>query len=218
MISGKNLDSLCDSQRVKNWLLESRSKTASINRDGQLLVFPAPVIVESRIPTPNGFPMATEIERKFLVNTEALRQAIDTQAVVGERICQGYLTRDPERAVRIRVKGESGFITIKGASSADGTSRFEWEQEIPVRDAEQLIQLCLPTPIIKTRYEIQHEGHRWEVDIFAGENQGLILAEIELESADQTFALPAWVADEVTGIDRYYNAQLSCKPFRDWNS
>jgi CYTH domain-containing protein len=161
--------------------------------------------------------MTTEIERKFLVDTEVLRHVVDTQAVIGEKICQGYLTRDPDRAVRIRIKGEFGYLTIKGASSSDGTSRFEWDHEIPLHDAEDLIQLCLPAAILKTRYEIQHDGHRWEVDVFEGENQGLTLAEIELQTAEEAFSLPAWVTEEVTGIDRYYNAQLSLTPFRDWS-
>jgi len=153
----------------------------------------------------------TEIERKFLLkNTDFLEN------LNGTRITQGYLTTDKERTVRVRIKGEKGFITIKGKSNDSGLSRYEWEKEIDLEEAQQLLLLCLPGVIDKTRYEIPIENHTWEIDIFHGENNGLTLAEIELQSETEPFSKPEWIDKEVTGDVRYYNSYISEKPFFKW--
>ncbi|MBP5668557.1 MAG: CYTH domain-containing protein [Salinivirgaceae bacterium] len=153
----------------------------------------------------------TEIERKFLVAGE-FRQF----ATAEYRICQGYLSSDPQRTVRVRIKGDKGYLTIKGASTADGLSRFEWEKEIAVSEAEMLLKLCLPGAIEKTRYIVPFGGLTFEVDEFFGENAGLVMAEVELESATQQVSLPEWLGQEVTGDKRYYNSYLSQRPFSKW--
>ncbi|MBQ0116498.1 MAG: CYTH domain-containing protein [Flavobacterium sp.] len=148
-----------------------------------------------------------EIERKFLVdNTKFVELAHKNT-----RIVQGYLNSDPLRTVRVRIKGSKGFLTIKGKSSENGLSRFEWEKEITVEEAEQLMPLCELGLIEKTRYEVNFEGQNFEIDIFEGQHKGLILAEIELESEDQKVTLPTWLGKEVTGDLRYYNSYLSKK-------
>lgn len=152
--------------------------------------------------------MAIEIERKFLVVNDAWRSA---PAVY---FCQGYLNRSKERTVRIRVAGEQGLLTIKGVSS--GASRAEFEYEIPLADAKQMLSLCDGPLIEKYRRKISHEGMLWEVDEFLGENLGLVVAEIELESESQTFAKPSWIGEEVTQDARYYNSNLSINPFSRW--
>jgi len=153
--------------------------------------------------------MAIEIERKFLAQGDAWRGA---PAVY---FCQGYLNRSKERTVRIRVAGEQGFLTIKGATS--GASRVEFEYDIPIADAKQMLALCDGPLIEKYRRKISYEGMVWEVDEFLGDNQGLVVAEIELESESQTFAKPDWVGDEVTQDARYYNSNLSLQPFNTWS-
>ncbi|MCF7848079.1 MAG: CYTH domain-containing protein [Kiritimatiellales bacterium] len=153
--------------------------------------------------------MGIEIERKFLVQNDSWKQ----QAPAGLVCRQGYLVSDHDKTVRIRVIGDKAFLTIKGATY--GLSRSEFEYEIPVFDAEDMLQLC-GNPVEKTRYRIEHEGMTWELDVFSGENEGLVMAEIELESEDQRFDLPEWVGDEVTGDIRYYNAFLSKHPFKAW--
>lgn len=153
----------------------------------------------------------TEIERKFLLkNTDFLKD------LNGTRITQGYLTTDKERTVRVRIKEEKAFLTIKGKSNASGLSRYEWEKEITTQEAEELLQLCLPGVIDKTRYEIPIETHTWEIDIFHGENNGLTLAEIELQSETEPFSKPEWIDKEVTGDKCYYNSYISEKPFCEW--
>lgn len=152
-----------------------------------------------------------EIERKFLVKSDFKRMAYKQT-----KIAQGYLSRVPERTVRIRLKGERGFITIKGEANASGTSRFEWEKEIPFKEAKELIKLCEPAIIEKTRYLVRYEDHVFEVDEFYGENEGLLLAEIELTSEDESFKRPTWLGEEVTGNVQYYNSMLSEKPFSQW--
>lgn len=154
----------------------------------------------------------TEIERKFLVTSEAFKKESTTQY----RIVQAFLNTHPERTVRIRIKGQQAFITVKGIGNATGTSRFEWEKPISVEDAEALLPLCEPGMIEKTRYEIKSGKHIIEVDEFFGQNQGLILAEIELEEENQPFLKPNWLGKEVTGENRYYNSQLSKNPFILW--
>lgn len=153
--------------------------------------------------------MSKEIERKFLV-----RGDFKSQAFRSERITQGYLSSVPERTVRVRIKGNEGFITIKGQSNASGLTRYEWEKEIPVDEARELLQLSEPGMIDKTRYLVQVGKHVFEVDEFYGENEGLILAEIELQSEDEPFEKPEWLGKEVTGDPRYYNAMLSKKPYK----
>ncbi len=154
-----------------------------------------------------------EIERKFLVTSDAFIAA----AFSKHGIAQGYLNSNPERTVRVRIKGESGFLTIKGKSSASGMTRFEWETEISLIEAKPLLALCEEGVIHKIRYEIKVGKHIFEVDVFSGENQGLILAEIELSSEAESFTKPDWLGEEVTNDIRYYNAYLSLKPFRSWS-
>lgn len=153
-----------------------------------------------------------EIERKFLVTSDAFL----TQASGKSQIAQGYLNSHPERTVRVRIKGESGFLTIKGKSDATGTTRFEWETEISLMEAKPLLTLCEKGVIQKTRYEVQLGKHVFEVDVFSGENEGLIIAEIELSAADEVFEKPDWLGNEVTHDIRYYNAYLSQNPYKAW--
>jgi len=155
--------------------------------------------------------MHIEIERKFLVCGEAWRPA---QA--GIRYRQGYLCTDPQRTVRVRIGGGKAILAVKGAST--GLARPEFEFPIPVADAEELLaRCCLQPPVEKDRYRIPHAGMTWEVDEFLGANRGLILAEIELERADQPVLLPSWVGAEVTADSRYYNAYLARHPYVGWS-
>ncbi|NER17237.1 CYTH domain-containing protein [Spongiivirga citrea] len=156
--------------------------------------------------------MSLEIERKFLVNSEAFIKEASSKV----RIVQGFLTKDPNRVVRIRIKGDEGFITIKGISNENGTTRFEWEKKIPINDAESLLKLCLPGIIDKTRYEIPIWKHLYEVDVFEGDNEGLVIAEVELENENDSFQKPKWLGKEVTGDSKYYNSQLSEHPYKNW--
>ena len=153
-----------------------------------------------------------EIERKFLVKSSAFMK----EAVKHNRIVQGYLSSNPERTVRVRIKGENGYLTIKGQSSTSGMSRMEWEKEIPIEEAEQLLTLCEKEIIDKTRYEVIVGVHVFEVDVFAGENKGLVMAEIELSSEEEAFESPDWLGEEVTQDSRYYNSYLSKNPFVNW--
>lgn len=155
-----------------------------------------------------------EIERKFLVTTNDYRDTAHRKS----RIRQGFLSTDKERTVRIRIKDDLGYITVKGPSSQDGLSRFEWEKEISKPEAEQLLELCQPTLIDKFRYEVTINHHTFEVDEFLGANKGLIVAEVELETINETFPVPQWLGQEVTGNKKYYNSQLSLKPFNTWTS
>jgi CYTH domain-containing protein len=153
-----------------------------------------------------------EIERKFLV----LSNDFVNEAFSQKRIVQAYLSSNPDRTVRVRIKGDKGFITIKGKSNANGTTRLEWEREISVMDAEILLSICESGTIDKIRHEIKVGKHVYEVDIFSGENEGLVMAEIELESEEESFEKPSWLGEEVTNDERYYNAYLSKKPFVNW--
>jgi len=146
-----------------------------------------------------------EIERKFLV----IQETFKNQAIKSTLIIQGYLNSHPERSVRIRVKGNKGFLTIKGKSNLSGTSRFEWEKEIPLTEAEKLLTLCEEGIIKKNRYEIPSGRHIIEVDEFLGKHKGLLLAEIELNHEKEDFTKPNWLGKEVTGNPKYYNSQLS---------
>lgn len=152
--------------------------------------------------------MAIEIERKFLVTGSAWRQPDPLHLV------QGYLSRDPQRTVRIRVAGNLAFLTVKGINS--GASRAEFEYPIPLADAQQLLGLCDGPVIEKWRHIVQVDGSRWEVDEFLGDNAGLVVAEIELTHPQQPFQRPDWLGREVTDDARYYNANLSVRPFGTW--
>jgi len=154
--------------------------------------------------------MPKEIERKFLVKGDGWRGK-----AVGKRYRQGYLSLVKERTVRVRTVDDKGFITVKGLSV--GASRSEYEYEIPVTDANEMLDRLCERPLIeKTRYRISGAGVVWEVDEFAGENRGLIVAEVELEREDQTFTLPEWAGREVTDDPRYYNANLVAHPYSRW--
>lgn len=153
-----------------------------------------------------------EIERKFLVNSNAFKK----EAFKSTRIIQGFLNTDKERTVRVRLKGDKGFITIKGKSNSSGLSRFEWEKEISKTDVESLLKLCEKGIIDKIRYEVKVGKHIFEVDEFFGDNRGLIVAEVELNSENETFDKPNWLGEEVTGQIKYYNSQLSKLPFNMW--
>ena len=153
-----------------------------------------------------------EIERKFLVTSNEYLKSFTKQ----NRIVQGYLSSDPKRTVRIRLKGQNGYLTIKGESNESGLTRFEWEKEISYNDAENLLSLCEKGVIDKIRYEVIIGVHVYEVDVFAKENEGLVIAEIELSSEEETFEKPSWLGKEVTGDERYYNSYLSKTPFKNW--
>lgn len=154
-----------------------------------------------------------EIERKFLVTSQAFKEAARSSI----RIVQGFLNTHPDRTVRVRIKGDKGFLTVKGKSNEEGTSRFEWEREIAVDEAEALLPLCEEGVIDKTRFEVKSGNHIFEVDVFAGANQGLIVAEVELQSEKEAFHSPSWLGAEVTGKIKYYNSQLSKQPYNTWN-
>lgn len=153
-----------------------------------------------------------EIERKFLVQNDSFKK--ESRSAIP--IKQGYLSTDPNRTVRIRIKEDKGYLTIKGKSNATGTSRLEWEKEIPVAEAELLMPLCEKGVIQKTRYEVISGNHSIEVDVFEGANAGLLLAEIELKDEAEVIQKPSWLGDEVTHDHRYYNAYLSQNPFTSW--
>lgn len=156
--------------------------------------------------------MPIEIERKFLIKNNSY-QAESFKVLT---IKQGFLNSDKNRVVRIRVSDDIGFITIKGVSSKDGTSRFEWEKEISLSDANSLLSLCEETIIEKKRHLIKSKKNIFEVDEFLGENNGLVIAEVELNSVDEKFVKPDWLGEEVTGISKYYNSELSKIPFKKW--
>ena len=153
-----------------------------------------------------------EIERKFLVKSEEFK----TISFAKNEISQGYLNSNPERTVRVRIKGNQGYLTIKGKGNETGMSRLEWEKEIPIDEAKMLLNLCESGVISKVRYEVKFGNHVYEVDEFFGENEGLILAEIELQSEEEVFEKPNWLGEEVTNNEKYYNSYLSKKPFINW--
>ena len=155
-----------------------------------------------------------EIERKFLVKSDAYKQ----EAIATTKIAQGFLNTHPERTVRIRIKGDQGYLTVKGKGNATGTTRFEWEKEISTAEAVALMKLCEPIILEKTRFEVPFGAHVFEVDEFFGENEGLVVAEVELKHENETFEKPEWLGDEVTGDNKYYNSQLSIKPFNQWKN
>jgi adenylate cyclase len=156
--------------------------------------------------------MAKEIERKFLVRGEPWRSAAS-----GTTYRQGYLSSQPERSVRVRSDGKKAKLTIKGLTR--GATRDEFEYDIPLADAELLLdQLCERPVVEKTRYLVPFGGRTWEIDVFQGENQGLVVAEVELDSEDQSLTLPPWAAREVTDDPRYFNANLVKNPFKNWRA
>lgn len=159
--------------------------------------------------------MATEIERKFKVAGDFLPYVSRSY-----RICQGYLSSVPERTVRIRIKGDRGFITVKGLTSESGMSRYEWEKEIPVEDAIDMLRLCEQGVIDKTRHIVEvtdgNVTNVFEIDEFHADNEGLVIAEIELSSEDEEFLRPQWLGEEVTSDSRYYNSYLSAHPYKFW--
>ncbi len=155
--------------------------------------------------------MPQEIERKFLVTGE-----YKSQAYAQSHIVQGYISSARGRTVRVRIRDDKGYLTIKGASNESGTSRYEWEKEIPLNEAEELMRICEPGIIDKTRYLVRSGKHIFEVDEFYGENDGLVVAEVELVSEDELFEKPAFIGREVTGDIRYYNSQLMKHPFNTW--
>lgn len=156
--------------------------------------------------------MSLEIERKFLVTSMSFKSRAESFT----HITQGYLSLDPERVVRIRVRDDKAYITIKGKSNKSGLSRFEWEQEIMAEDAYKLLELSLGGVIDKVRYIVDYKDFIYEVDEFFGENAGLVVAEIELESENQEFEQPDWLGAEVTGDKKYYNSQLMRLPYLKW--
>ena len=154
-----------------------------------------------------------EVERKFLVVGE-----FKSQATSSTRIAQGYIASGNGRTVRVRIRGDKGYLTIKGPSNRAGLARFEWEKEIPLTEAEALMSICEPGIIRKTRWLVPSTDgrHTWEVDVFEGENEGLIMAEIELDSEDETFEKPDFIGKEVTGDRRFYNSHMRRYPFCLW--
>lgn len=156
--------------------------------------------------------MPIEIERKFLVSSTDYKKECFKKA----HIKQGFLNSDKYRVVRVRVIDELGYITVKGKSYDKGTSRFEWEKEISKSDAEKLLLLCETTPIEKIRYLVKNENHTFEVDEFLGDNLGLCIAEIELNTENESFKKPNWLGKEVTGKKKYYNSELSRNPHSTW--
>lgn len=158
--------------------------------------------------------MGVEIERKFRVREDWQPDG------TGEAIAQGYLSSVPERTVRVRLRGERGYLTVKGKNGGeDAARRAEFEYEIPAADARAMLALAEPGVIEKTRYLVPAaDGHTWEVDVFHGENEGLVVAEVELGAEDEVFARPAWLAAEVTGDARYYNSSLARRPYRLWEA
>lgn len=156
--------------------------------------------------------MALEIERKFLVANDSYR----SMAFHSDRIAQGYLCREGGNSARVRVRGKKGYITVKGPSLDGGLSRYEWEKEIPANEAWELLKLCHGGIIDKTRYLIECGKHTFEVDEFHGDNEGLVVAEVELESTGEEFASPPFLGKEVTGDKRYYNSNLTRFPFKLW--
>lgn len=155
--------------------------------------------------------MPTEIERKFIVKGNFFADVIDSQCIV-----QGYLCSEPGRTVRVRIRGSKGYLTIKGPSDEKGLSRYEFQQEVPLADAEQLLKLCEPGIIDKMRFLVYAGRRIWEVDVFHGANAGLVIAEIELHYEDEPFKKPHWLGEEVSGDKRYYNSMLSKEPYSGW--
>ena len=157
--------------------------------------------------------MYTETERKFLVTGEFRHLASSST-----HIAQGYIASGGGRTVRVRIRGDKGYLTIKGPSDGRGLTRFEWEKEISLAEAEALMGICEPGIIRKTRWLVPSpdDRHTWEVDVFEGDNEGLVMAEIELQSEDEPFEKPGFIGREVTGDRRYYNSHMRRYPYKNW--
>lgn len=155
-----------------------------------------------------------EIERKYLVKDSSYRN----KAVSQHRIMQGYISQDPDRTVRVRLKDGKGYITIKSRPDEKGWSRYEFEKQITAEEAHELFKLCLPSVIDKVRYNVPFGNILVEVDEFGGDNAGLVVAEIEMESEDQVYDVPDFIGQEVTGDVRYYNVQLARQPYKEWKN
>ncbi len=155
--------------------------------------------------------MGKEIERKFLLHLEEWKKLIKP---AGKHLRQGYISNNPEKTIRIRIAENQAWLTIKGITI--GASRLEYEYEIPLNEAAELLDNFCESELEKTRYEIDYKGKTWEIDVFSGDNDGLIVAEIELLSEEETFERPIWIEAEVTADKRYYNANLTIHPFKDW--
>ncbi|MDR6299676.1 CYTH domain-containing protein [Mesonia maritima] len=153
-----------------------------------------------------------EIERKFLVTSEKYKKEAFQQI----NIQQAYLNSHPERTTRIRIKNNEALITVKGKSSANGLTRFEWEKQIEVNDAKELLKLCEPGKIEKTRFLVKSGKHVFEVDEFYAENEGLTIAEVELKNENENVILPDWIGEEVTREKKYYNSSLINHPYKNW--
>jgi len=158
--------------------------------------------------------MAIEIERKFLVKNDGFKKESNNE----KRITQGYLSSVPERTVRVRIKGEKGFMTIKGMGNESGATRFEWEKELSIEEIKDLLKLCESGIIDKTRYIVKYEDHIFEVDEFYGDNEGLTVAEVELSSENEKFDKPDWLGEEVTGDVKYFNSMLMKNPYSSWEN
>ena len=156
--------------------------------------------------------MAIEIERKFLVTNDSYKAL----AFRSDRIAQGYICREGGNSARVRVRGDKGYITIKGPSRDGGLSRYEWEKEIPVNEALELLKICNDAIIDKVRHLVEYGGHTFEVDEFFGDNEGLVVAEVELDSVEEHFEKPGFIGEEVTGDKRYYNSRLTRFPYKSW--
>lgn len=156
--------------------------------------------------------MMLEIERKY----KAKNTTFLNETKISFKINQGYLNSSAERTVRVRTKDNKGFITIKGKSNSSGTTRFEWEKEIPFDEAIELLKLCEDYIIEKTRHIVIYENKTFEIDVFEGKNSGLTIVEVELENENEKIKLPEWIGDEVTGDEKYYNSFISNHPFCNW--
>jgi len=155
--------------------------------------------------------MGLEIEKKFLIKNDNWKQFVSEE----KEITQGYLNANPNRTVRVRITGKQGFLTIK--SKSKGSVRSEFEYEIPIEDATELIELCEKPILSKTRFIVKFENHKWEIDVFEKENKGLVVAEIELSKEDEFFLTPDWIGKEVTEETKYYNSQLIENPYSEWD-
>lgn len=155
--------------------------------------------------------MGLEIEKKFLIKNDNWKQFVSEE----KEITQGYLNANPNRTVRVRIAGKRGFLTIK--SKSKGSVRSEFEYEIPIEDATELIELCEKPILSKTRFIVKFENHTWEIDVFEKENKGLVVAEIELSKEDEFFLTPDWIGKEVTEETKYYNSQLIENPYSEWD-
>lgn len=153
-----------------------------------------------------------EIERKFLTRDKSYREEAGNRT----HIVQGFLNTHPDRTVRVRIRDDKAYLTVKGKSDEAGVSRFEWEAEIPVAEARDLLNLCEEGVLEKYRYEVEVETHLFEIDEFLGRNEGLVVAEVELSDENENYPVPSWLGKEVTGDPRYYNSQLSKNPYDTW--